>query len=508
MKKIQLLFVGLFIGWTMDGQITYVNLIAEGKNDGSSWEDAYTDLNEAFEKTKSGAIWIAEGKYFPTDGTDRTIAFVVSSNVSILGGFPKKDEPRLGDRDWKKYETIISGEIGSSDEEDNSFSLLIMDFDEPANNLIDGVFFEDANSAVTESEGGAINIRGNRNPESKVIFNNCEFYNNRGNSSGGAIDCDDVMLEIKNCLFEYNTADYDGGAIAVNSRIANGYLLNLENCIFQGNYAEHGGALSVSGTFNPKVKAIIRGCQFEDNTSIVGGGAIESTWLSLEVYNSKFSSNFTSSKGGAINFFSDHESTQDAQLWVVNCEFEFNKSNHIGGAIGGKGIHRIVSSLFIENNATNGGGAIYHSEEDSLMVTNCTFVRNVSSGDGEVISNSEGDSTFTFITNSVFFENELFLNNMFDFSRPKNYAEIHYSFINKSTCPEDIICGDGMIFNENSPFEDYQTDRFVPKENSPLINAGKNDHLFLFPFPETDMTYQPRIVGGTVDIGAYEVSVL
>src|SRR5271157_6174441 len=52
--------------------ICYVKSNASGKNDGSSWGNAFTDLQSALGSSACPEIWVAAGTYKPTSGTERT----------------------------------------------------------------------------------------------------------------------------------------------------------------------------------------------------------------------------------------------------------------------------------------------------------------------------------------------------------------------------------------------------------------------------------------------------
>lgn len=64
--------------------VWYVDLDATGQNSGQSWADAFTDLQDALAVAQGGdEVWVAEGAYWPTDGTDRAVSFVLVSEVDL-----------------------------------------------------------------------------------------------------------------------------------------------------------------------------------------------------------------------------------------------------------------------------------------------------------------------------------------------------------------------------------------------------------------------------------------
>ena len=100
------------------GEVIYVKADAAGSKDGTSWVDAFTDLQAALAAADEGdQIWIAAGTYYPTDNSlDREASFVMKVGVAIYGGFAGNEDPEdfnLDDRDFAQNETILSGDIDS-----------------------------------------------------------------------------------------------------------------------------------------------------------------------------------------------------------------------------------------------------------------------------------------------------------------------------------------------------------------------------------------------------------
>jgi len=79
--------VVLFFTSTSFAQI-FVKHDAAGDNNGTSWEDAFTDLNQALLVTTAGDIWVASGTYLPNGTTsDSSATFKISSNLNLFGGY-------------------------------------------------------------------------------------------------------------------------------------------------------------------------------------------------------------------------------------------------------------------------------------------------------------------------------------------------------------------------------------------------------------------------------------
>jgi hypothetical protein len=100
----------------------YVNLAATGLNNGTSWANAYTNLQTAINAAGAGAqIWVAAGTYKPTSYFDpkvtndpRSRSFLLKGGVSVLGGFAGT-ETQLAQRDLDTNPTILSGDFSGND---------------------------------------------------------------------------------------------------------------------------------------------------------------------------------------------------------------------------------------------------------------------------------------------------------------------------------------------------------------------------------------------------------
>ncbi|MEI7726587.1 MAG: right-handed parallel beta-helix repeat-containing protein, partial [Bacteroidota bacterium] len=165
--------------------ILYVNQTAIGSNNGSSWANAFTDLQSALNSTchSKTQIWVAAGIYKPTSGTDRGISFAMKNGVALYGGF-NGTETSLTERNWKTNVTILSGDIGTpNDNGDNSYHVFN---NSGLNNtaILDGFTISDgrAYGGNPNQDGG-----GMYNYASSPKVNNCIFLNNSVRYTGAGM---------------------------------------------------------------------------------------------------------------------------------------------------------------------------------------------------------------------------------------------------------------------------------------------------------------------------------
>lgn len=260
----KLLFLFLIIPFAISSQTIYVDINASGSNDGSDWVNAYNNLQTAITNVGSNTtINVAQGMYYTTSTTDRTISFNIPSGVKIFGGFPTGG----GEKNHDLYPTVLSGDIGVPDDNtDNAYHVVVFGGTNSSTE-IDSFIIEKGyadGSGSNESNGGGIFISTVDYGDSNAFIRNCTIRDNYAVGSGGGVLVS-KRAEIYNCKVYSNRADSSGGGIYINinGRVYNSYIVN--------NIAgSQGGGIRVTG-FNSAPKVI--NCIIANNESISGAGA-------------------------------------------------------------------------------------------------------------------------------------------------------------------------------------------------------------------------------------------
>lgn len=429
---------------TVEGQTVFVDAGATGADDGTSWANAYADLQNAITASVSGdQIWVATGIYTPAvAGSPTSSTFSIPDGVALYGGFAGSEDPNTFDlttRDFATNETILSGDL---------------DGDDPSN-LIDVL------DCRIEPFGGPL-------PDKCSPFDT-------GDSAGTIVEAelnmDDNTRHVVTILNSGTTTRIDGFTITAGSAEATsnparfgGGLFNddgsptVANCKFMANYGQFGGGLMIDGIS----ELVVDSCSFVGNTGSSGGGIYSTAnGVPTTITNSIFRNN-SAHFGGGIRI--------DNKASVTNCVFANNKAVSV-------------------NLGTGFGGGIYvfSGDNDLPTVTNCTFNLNSAGLDGgavrTVITGTFCDFT---LKNSILWDNG------------DEFVDACASTI--EFCD---IKGSGGLGVGNIDLDPLFADLDLRLScGSPCVDAGTNSATTA----TTDLDGNPRVANGIIDMGAYETS--
>ncbi len=315
--------------------VIYVDSTAVGVADGSSWADAYPELQGALGVALAGdEIWVAKATYFPAD-TIRTFSFQMpDSAVSIYGGFAGT-ETMLSQRDWVNNITILSGEVGvDTVNTDNSYHVVTGDGAD-STSVLDGFTINEGNASGSgnDARGGGVFISSGR-----PTFVNVIITQNDAVSFGGGMYVESSSHPaLFNVTFSFNNAQFGGG-------MATSILSNplLTNVTFTRNNADDGGGMYNNLGSDPVLTNVI----FLSEDADFNGGAMYNLTSDPELVNVTFVGNDAFDDGGAM-----YNNVSDPKL--VNVTFSGNTAGFDGGAMFNTESNPTITNCILwGNNAT------------------------------------------------------------------------------------------------------------------------------------------------------------
>lgn len=262
-------------------------------------------------------------------------------------------------------------------------------------------------SADTELDGGSLGPVLALAPgvdltlEDIALVNGVAIWQDTGVVSGGGIYANEAKLTLTRTRFENNTAQDDGGAIALLLGDDTTGLVVTDGEFIDNRASINGGAIAVFGTADTEIT--IDGTSFTENRAPQLGGAVylEGDPLTLVVSNATFTTNSTSGArayGGAIASSGD-----EVNVIATDTTFTGNTSGNSAGAIS-LGADRSTLELdtctFSANTATQTGGAIRVSSDNmDIDLVAVTFDANLSSTNaGAVQLDGSGTAQFDTVT--------------------------------------------------------------------------------------------------------------
>ena len=297
-----------------------------------------------------------------------------------------------------------------------------------------------------------------------IVLYNCLISNNVAESGGGvsnAPDDPDTNCILNNCILIRNSATENGGGA---------YNAELNNCLICSNQAPSGGG--VEGGFLVNCMLIGNSNSAADGTEFLLQGTVLTNCTLIA----------NTGRGGATECTLDHctllqnVGTEGGGAYdsVLNNCLIISNLVRFPGFGGGAYFCELTNCILADNVATNGGGAY------SGALVNCTVAANAAVIGGGIYASTAENSVLYYNTNG-------------DFDPGLPHA-LYY-------CCTSILATNGFRNITNAPlFVNLVGGDFHLQPNSPCINSGDNAYITA----TTDLDGNPRTVGGTVDIGAYE----
>lgn len=294
-------------------RVIYADASAPAGGNGTTWNAAYRDLQDALaaanadpQKISRGVeIRLSQGIYKPARGAmDRSQAFAFTSGVTLMGGFAGLAGGANADqRNPGQFVSVLSGDLAGNDGPNftnySDNSRCIVDSINSDRTVLDGLEIVGGNADAT-SPGPrgvvaalGINAGGTLRGGKIALLNNCRILRNRGTTA-----------PILSMYFGVVRGTTVGGNWTQNQPIIDSRSSFLNSCRVMGNRAtgtpgEAGSIITLSSAGDPQGVSRLTQCLVVDNTSEAWGAVRSISAQTVELFNCTVARN-TSVSGEAI----------------------------------------------------------------------------------------------------------------------------------------------------------------------------------------------------------------
>jgi hypothetical protein len=259
-------------------KVMYVDAHAVGIHDGTTWQSAFRDLQDALyaasvdpQRAALGIeIHISQGVYTADHGTlNPLMSFTLASAVTLMGGFAGLLGANPNERDPGRFATVLSGDLDRNDAAnftnyaENTRTIIRAD----VSNVLDGLEISGGNAdstGVGPGSGSVVQTIGYLAPGASLTIRNCSIVRNRGVTSPV---CSLVRTNLTACRISGNRAQ--------NTSVIQGRDLAFKSCEIRGNQTVYVGSNQTIATIlfrqpsGTGPSSFVR-CLIADNT----GGAL------------------------------------------------------------------------------------------------------------------------------------------------------------------------------------------------------------------------------------------
>ena len=310
-------------------RVVYVDASATGANNGTSWTDAYTDLQLSMDNMEAcDVVWVAEGTYTGSGGPEIPV-LTMKPGAEIYGGFTRQ-MTHFSQRSSKEHTTVLDGEdlrhhvvVGADDTTLDGFGITRGNANGTAPNDKGAGYYLDAdglgevilrdlafqNNSAAKNGGGIYAYHAtNRRP---LVIDRCGFFSNAA-MSGGGLWFSGPELHLKNSTFGENKAEsmtaIDGRGGAIFNEAA-GALPRFSNLLIARNSASNEGAAMWIGrqswaahlTVVDNTGTAAEAIYFDHFASSIGNGVVWNPGLPKEINQGNLSHTCVSTIAGTGN---------------------------------------------------------------------------------------------------------------------------------------------------------------------------------------------------------------